>query len=101
MTNNCRLWHSRRLAAPEEYKELTPEEKNKKPPAYHRLVQKAPNGEETLFLAAHAKKLFTSDGKCVEHSQQIIWDLISHCTKPKVRISFPSLSHSIALIIVW
>lgn len=80
-----RLWHSRRLAAPEEYSELTPEERGKKPPAYHRLVQRTPNGEEeTFFLAAHAKRLFSKDGEELEDSQKKIWDLIAHCTQDKV-----------------
>ncbi|CAK7235903.1 hypothetical protein SCUCBS95973_009425 [Sporothrix curviconia] len=77
------LWHSRRMASPEHYSHLTEEERTKKPPAYHRLVQKAPNGEEAVFLAAHAKRLFTPDGKEVPNSQNIIRDLIEHCTLPK------------------
>lgn len=79
-----RLWHSRRLASPEIYSELTPEERNAKPPSYHKLVQKGPSGNETFFLAAHAKRLFGDDGVALEESQKKIWDLINHCTQPKV-----------------
>ncbi|KAH8895530.1 hypothetical protein GQ53DRAFT_804356 [Thozetella sp. PMI_491] len=77
------LWHSRRLAAPDEYGTLTAEERGKKPPSYHQLVQKAPNGGETLFLAAHAKRLLHKDGTPLPDSQKRIWDLIAHCTQPK------------------
>ncbi|TVY41296.1 Alpha-ketoglutarate-dependent,4-dichlorophenoxyacetate dioxygenase [Lachnellula occidentalis] len=77
------LWHSRKLASPNEYEELTTEERNVKPPAWHRLVQKGPSGEETIFLAAHAKTLFDVDGEMLADSQEIIWDLIAHCTQPK------------------
>ncbi|KAI1333868.1 putative alpha-ketoglutarate-dependent 2,4-dichlorophenoxyacetate dioxygenase [Xylariaceae sp. FL0016] len=81
------LWHSRRLASPDIYKEPTEEELRTRPASYHSLVQPAPNGEETLFLAAHAKLLFTKDGKQLEDSQKIIWDLITHCTQPKYTYS--------------
>lgn len=40
------LWHSRMLAAPEVYKEATEHERTVKPPAYHKLVQTAPDDEE-------------------------------------------------------
>lgn len=62
------------------YSAPTPAEKAKKPPAYHRLVQKAPNGEKTLYLAAHAKQII---GKDLEESQKILWDLVDWCTQPQ------------------
>ncbi|TVY14960.1 Alpha-ketoglutarate-dependent 2,4-dichlorophenoxyacetate dioxygenase [Lachnellula arida] len=77
------LWHSRKLASPDEYEELTPEERDVKPPAYHKLVQAGPSGEETFFLAAHAKALFDAEGNRLADSQKIIWDLIAHCTQSK------------------
>jgi alpha-ketoglutarate-dependent 2,4-dichlorophenoxyacetate dioxygenase len=79
------LWHSRWLASPEAFQEPLPHEKAFKPPAYHRLVQSAPDGRKTLYLAAHAKTIL---GKSQEESQKLIWDLINHCTQPQV--SFPS-----------
>jgi hypothetical protein len=42
------LWHSRRLAAPNEYQAPTEHEKTAKPPAYHKIVQKAPDGDEVV-----------------------------------------------------
>ncbi|TVY22772.1 Alpha-ketoglutarate-dependent 2,4-dichlorophenoxyacetate dioxygenase [Lachnellula hyalina] len=77
------LWHSRKLASPEEYEELTSEERNVKPPSYHRLVQQGSSGHETFFLAAHAKALFDDDGKRLADSQKMVWDLIAHCTQTK------------------
>lgn len=53
-----------------------------KPPAFHRLVQTAPDGRKTMFLAAHAKQVVGWD---LERSQELIWRLIEHCTQPKVR----------------
>jgi alpha-ketoglutarate-dependent taurine dioxygenase len=77
------LWHSRKLASPIIYSNPTDREKALKPPAYHRLVQVAPDGRKTLFLAAHAKRIV---GRSFEDSQELIWRLIDHCTQPKVRL---------------
>lgn len=85
-----RLWHSRRLASPDIYGNPTEEELTTRPPAFHRLVQKAPNGEGTLYIAAHLKTLFTQHGKALENSQEIVWELIRHCTQPKVKAPFTS-----------
>jgi alpha-ketoglutarate-dependent 2,4-dichlorophenoxyacetate dioxygenase len=81
------LWHSRKLASPETYANPTPKELALKPPAFHRLVQTAPDGRKTLYLAAHAKMV---QGMGLEESQELIWELIEHCTQPQV--SFPSSS---------
>lgn len=78
------LWHSRKLASPIIYGNPTEREKALKPPAYHRLVQTAPNGRKTLFLAAHAKRII---GRSFEDSQELIWRLIDHCTQAKVSSS--------------
>jgi len=75
------LWHSRKLGSPQVYGNPTPAERSSKPPAYHRLVQVAPNGRKTLYLAAHAKMIL---GRTFEDSQKLIWELIDHCTQPKV-----------------
>ncbi|KAI7412574.1 putative alpha-ketoglutarate-dependent 2,4-dichlorophenoxyacetate dioxygenase [Hortaea werneckii] len=94
------LWHSRLLGSPSVYKAPTDHERALKPPAYHKLVQKAPNGQGTLYLAAHAKRIvgldspmdFSPDPNCVaeaedpraiERSQALIWQLIDHCTQPQ------------------
>ncbi|KAI7286613.1 putative alpha-ketoglutarate-dependent 2,4-dichlorophenoxyacetate dioxygenase [Hortaea werneckii] len=94
------LWHSRLLGSPSVYKAPTDRERALKPPAYHSLVQKAPNGQETLYLAAHAKRIlgldspmeFSSnanrtpqaeDPGAIERSQTLIWQLIDHCTQPQ------------------
>ncbi|CRG89480.1 Alpha-ketoglutarate-dependent 2,4-dichlorophenoxyacetate dioxygenase [Talaromyces islandicus] len=75
------LWHSRKLASPVVYGNPLPHELAAKPPAYHKLVQTAPDGRKTLYLAAHAKKIL---GFSFEDSQKLIWELIDHCTQPKV-----------------
>jgi hypothetical protein len=80
---NCSLWHSRKLASPLIYGSPLPHELALKPPAYHRLVQTAPDGRKTLYLAAHAKIIL---GRSLEDSQKLIWELIGHCTQPKVNI---------------
>lgn len=74
------LWHSRKIGSPQVYKEPLPHERALKPPAYHRLVQRAPDGRKTLFLAAHAKRIL---GRSLDDSQRLLWDLIAHCTKPE------------------
>lgn len=75
------LWHSRKMASPEVYGNPLPHELALKPPAYHRLVQTAPDGRKALYLAAHAKRVL---GYSFEESQKLIWELIDHCTQPKV-----------------
>jgi alpha-ketoglutarate-dependent 2,4-dichlorophenoxyacetate dioxygenase len=75
------LWHSRKLASPIIYGQPTARELALKPPAHYKLVQVAPDGRKTLFLAAHAKRIV---GRSFEDSQKLIWKLIDHCTQPKV-----------------
>ncbi|KAJ5687874.1 hypothetical protein N7536_010493 [Penicillium majusculum] len=83
------LWHSRKLASPAVFGNPLPHELAAKPPAYHRLVQTAPDGRKTLYLAAHAKRIV---GKGIEESQQLIWELIEHCTQSKYVFSMEWLS---------
>jgi len=78
------LWHSRKLAAPEEYKAATEHEKSAKPPAFHRLVQTAPDGGETLYIATHAKTII---GWGEAESQKVIHELLAHCTQPEYVLS--------------
>ncbi|EED24625.1 alpha-ketoglutarate-dependent 2,4-dichlorophenoxyacetate dioxygenase, putative [Talaromyces stipitatus ATCC 10500] len=83
------LWHSRKLASPIVYGNPLPHELAAKPPAYHRLVQKAPDGRQTLYLAAHAKLIL---GWSFEESQKLIWELIDHCTQSEYVFSMEWLS---------
>ncbi|OCB86047.1 alpha-ketoglutarate-dependent 2,4-dichlorophenoxyacetate dioxygenase [Sanghuangporus baumii] len=78
------LWHSRQLAAPEEFKNITETEKAAKRPAYHKLIQIAPDGEETLYIAAHAAEVVDMPK---EEGPKLIWELIDHCTQPKYTLS--------------
>jgi len=72
------LWHSRKIGSPLTFREPLSHERASKPPAYHRLVQQAPNGQKTLFIAAHAKLIV---GWSYEDSQRLIWELIEWCTQ--------------------
>ncbi|GAA5978608.1 hypothetical protein JCM11641_002786 [Rhodosporidiobolus odoratus] len=90
------LWHSRKLAAPEEFATQTAHELAAKQPAFHRLVQTAPDGRETLFIAAHAKRIVGWD---LEKSQKLIWELIDHCTQPQ--FSFAAKWHAPGDLVWW
>jgi len=75
------LWHSRRIAAPDVYQKPTDVERQAKPPAYHKLVQRAPDDEgDTLYVAAHASKIV---GYSDTEGQRLIDELLAHCTQPK------------------
>lgn len=74
------LWHSRKVAAPEEFATMTVHELAAKQPAFHKLVQKAPDGRDTLFIAAHAKTIV---GWSDEKGLALINELIDWCTQPQ------------------
>ncbi|KAH8114942.1 alpha-ketoglutarate-dependent 2,4-dichlorophenoxyacetate dioxygenase [Phellopilus nigrolimitatus] len=78
------LWHSRKLAAPEQYNMLSEQEVNEKRFAYHKLVQIAPDGGETLYIASHASEIV---GMPREEGLRIITGLLEYCTQPKYTIS--------------
>ncbi|GJJ11829.1 hypothetical protein Clacol_006067 [Clathrus columnatus] len=78
------LWHSRKVAAPEEFKDATEYEMSQKPPAYHKLVQAGPDGRETLFIAAHAEYIV---GKPREEGQKLIKELLEHCIQPQYTLA--------------
>ncbi|KAL5525102.1 hypothetical protein ACEPAF_8971 [Sanghuangporus sanghuang] len=78
------LWHSRRIAAPEAFKSISKEELNTKKPAYHKLVQIAPDGEETLYIASHISEVV---GIPKEEGSKLIKELIDHCTQPQYTIT--------------
>ncbi len=84
------LWHSRRLGSPDAFKAPLPHERATEAPAFHRLVQTAPDGRKTLYLAAHAKRVVGWD---LDASQTLIWELIDWCTQPKVSRAWRVLSH--------
>jgi len=72
------LWHSRRLAAPQEYTEPTEYEKLAKPPAYHKLVQIAPDGKETIYIASHASRII---GLPLTEGQRLIQTMLKYCSQ--------------------
>jgi len=74
------LWHSRRLAAPEVYKTATEHERAAKQPAYHKLVQKAPDGGDTFYIATHASRII---GKPDAEGLDLINKMIDHCIQPQ------------------
>lgn len=65
---------------------MTEHEMAAKKPAFHKLVQRAPNGRDTLFIAAHAKRIV---GLPEYEGLSIITGLINHCTQPQVSFSPP------------
>ncbi|PAV15711.1 alpha-ketoglutarate-dependent 2,4-dichlorophenoxyacetate dioxygenase [Pyrrhoderma noxium] len=78
------LWHSRKMAAPEIYDMLTEQEMNEKRQAYHKLVQKAPDGEETFYLASHGCEIV---GMPKEEGLDLITELITYSTQGMYTIS--------------
>ncbi|KAL1901813.1 hypothetical protein Sste5346_001516 [Sporothrix stenoceras] len=70
------LWHSRRLGAPDAFNNV----EQPSITARHRLVQEAPDGRKTLYIAAHAKSVVGWDQT---ESEKLICDLIDHCTAPE------------------
>jgi len=74
------IWHSRFLAAPQEFATITEEEKAVKQPAYHKLVQVDEEDNKTLFLAAHARRVV---GWPLEKGQALIKELTEFCTQPQ------------------
>ncbi|KIJ51277.1 hypothetical protein M422DRAFT_244459 [Sphaerobolus stellatus SS14] len=78
------LWHSRKVAAPNEFGNTTEYEMSQKPPAYHKLVQTTADGRKTLFIAAHSEYIV---GKPKEEGLKLINELIQHCTQPKYVLS--------------
>ncbi|GAA6015520.1 hypothetical protein JCM10207_008622 [Rhodosporidiobolus poonsookiae] len=98
MTAEHDLWHSRKIAAPEEFAKTTAHELAAKQPAFHKLVQTAPDGRETLFIAAHTKRIVEPDMD-LDKSQKLIWELIDHCTKSEY--TFRAQWHSVGDMVWW
>lgn len=79
------IWHSRKLAAPQEFDKPTDEEKATLPPAYHKLVQVAPDGmNKTLYIASHARRII---GLTDKESTSLIKALLDHAQQPQYQIT--------------
>jgi alpha-ketoglutarate-dependent 2,4-dichlorophenoxyacetate dioxygenase len=78
------IWHSRKLAAPQEFDKPTDEEKANLPPAYHKLVQVAPDGMKTLYIASHARRII---GITDRESTSLIKALLDHAQQPQYQIT--------------
>jgi len=74
------LWHSRKVAAPEEFSKITEQEMAVKKPAYHKLVQVGPDGRKTLYIAAHSKRVI---GWPDDKGLNLINELLAWCSQPK------------------
>lgn len=78
------IWHSRKLAAPEEFDKPTNQEKLAIPPAYHTLVQTAPDtSRKTLYVASHLRRII---GMPEGESTQLIRFLLNHAQQPKYQM---------------
>ncbi|OQD77450.1 hypothetical protein PENDEC_c002G01227 [Penicillium decumbens] len=79
------IWHSRKLAAPQEFDKPTDEEKALLPPAYHKLVQIAPDGiNKTLYIASHARRII---GMPDSESTSLIRALLDHAQQPQYQVT--------------
>lgn len=79
------IWHSRKLAAPQEFDKPTDEEKATLPPAYHKLVQIAPDGvNKTLYIASHARRIL---GMADSESTSLIKALLDHAQQPQYQVT--------------
>ncbi|KAG0647565.1 Alpha-ketoglutarate-dependent 2 [Hyphodiscus hymeniophilus] len=77
------LHHSRKVAAPEFFKDIDPTVLNMNK---HRLVQlHEPSGRMNLYIAAHAHHI---EGLPADKSTQLLKDLMDHATQEKYRLSF-------------
>ncbi|CAI7632188.1 unnamed protein product [Penicillium manginii] len=78
------IWHSRKLAAPEEFDKPTDQEKITIPPAYHTIVQTAPDtSRKTLYIASHLRRIIGMSNK---ESTQLIRYLLNHAQQPKYQL---------------
>jgi alpha-ketoglutarate-dependent 2,4-dichlorophenoxyacetate dioxygenase len=79
------IWHSRKLAAPQEFDKPTEQEKSAIPPAYHTLVQTAPDTtRKTLYIASHARRIV---GMPERESTELIRYLLTHAQQPKYQVA--------------
>jgi alpha-ketoglutarate-dependent 2,4-dichlorophenoxyacetate dioxygenase len=79
------IWHSRKLAAPQEFDKPTDLEKITIPPAYHTLIQTAPDPSRmTLYVASHVRRIV---GMPERESTELIRYLLNHAQQPKYQLS--------------
>lgn len=79
------IWHSRKLAAPQEFDKPSPEERLSIPPAYHSLVQTSPNPDrKTLYIASHARRII---GMPAQASTDLIKYLLDHAQQSKYQVA--------------
>lgn len=72
------LWHSRKKAAPEFWKDVNPEEY---PFGRHRLVQThEPSGRTNLYVANHVHHI---EGLPIDESTDLVERLLRHASQPK------------------
>lgn len=72
------LWHSRKVAAPETFTAVNPEDY---PMSRHRLLQRhEPSGRETLYLAAHIHHI---EGLDEQGSKALFEQLFQHATQSR------------------
>lgn len=78
------IWHSRKLAAPGEFDKPTADERSMLPPAYHRIVQLAPDGiNKTLYVASHMRRII---GMPADDSTALIKTVLDHAQQDKYQI---------------
>jgi alpha-ketoglutarate-dependent 2,4-dichlorophenoxyacetate dioxygenase len=78
------IWHSRKLAAPQEFDKPTEQEKMTIPPAYHTLVQTAPDiSRKTLCVASHLRRII---GMPERDSTELIRYLLNHAQQEKYQL---------------
>jgi alpha-ketoglutarate-dependent 2,4-dichlorophenoxyacetate dioxygenase len=71
------VWHSRELAG---FPDAQPEERNKRAPARHRLVQVHPSGRKTLLLASHAARIV---GWPLDEGRALLRELMQFATEAR------------------
>ena len=82
---NAHTYTGRKLAAPKEFDKPSEDEKRAVPPAYHRLVQMAPDGiNKTLYIASHARRVV---GMPATQSTRLLKYLLDHAENPKYQLA--------------
>lgn len=75
----------RKLAAPREFDKPTEDEKRAVPPAYHQLVQMAPDDiKKTLYIASHARRVVRMPPK---ESTSLLRYLLDHAENVKYQLA--------------
>lgn len=78
LVGNNSMWHNRKLAAPDYYKDLEPLDH---PMSKHKLVTNHPaTGRKMLFSTTYVHHI---DGMSFEDSQVLVKQLLDHASQPK------------------